>query len=423
MKKLILIAVVMLVVIAGAGFGFQYMQGPNSPVVINNEPIVLTYWGVYEPEENIRPLIEEFQEQNPDITINYTRRNFRNYRQQIESRSGTDGGPDIYRFHNSWSRTVRKVSDITPGLVTDEVNYIESFYPTVVTDLQSGTGGYFGLPLMYDGLGLYYNRQIFREAGVTTVPKEWTDIFGDQGVGSQLLRPGSEIAVLAMGTTSNVDHWQDLFAFLMIQVGGNLAQPNTTKEETESATNFYKSAISRQYWKESNPRSTEMFAQGKLAMMFGTSWSAFEIQAQNPSLDFAIAPLPQLPGTKFGYASYWVEGVSNRISVRKREAAWKFILFLHNEEIAKRRYGIQEASRLFGEPYARTSLGSTLSQNKYLGGILDTAPQAQSWYMADKTFAGGFNDEITTAYENYLKGSLQLQTLESTVQDALRRSQ
>ena len=166
-----------------------------------------------------------------------------------------------------------------------------------------------------------------------------------------------------------------------------------------------------------------MFAQGKLAMMFGTSWSAFEVQALNPQLDFAVTPMPQLPGIKIGYASYWIEGVSARISSRKKEAAWKFLLYLHNQDVVKRRYGIQEASRLFGEPYARRDLASTLSQNRYVAGILETAAQAQSWYMADKTISGGFNEEITKAYSDYISGTITLQILETRVQDALRKAQ
>lgn len=412
----------MLLVIVGAGFGYQYFQRTAGPV-ISNEPIVLTYWSVYEPKENIQPIIDEFQQQHPGITINYVRRNLQNYRQQIESTSGTSVGPDIFRYHSSWIRTVRKVSDVAPPVVTSAVNYQEDFYPAISQDLQTGTGSFYGIPLMYDGLGLYYNRQLFREAGIVTVPKEWTDIFGDQGVGSKLLQPGADLSVIAMGDTKNVDHWQDLFSLLLFQAGANPAQPQLTREETESALRFFKEGITKKYWNANNARSTELFAQGRLAMMFGTSWSAFEVQALNPQLDFAVAPVPQLPGTKFGYASYWIEGVSNRIEARKRDASWKFLMFLHNDEIAKRRFGIQSATRLFGEPYAQAGLGSSLSQNKYLSGILDTAPQAQSWYMADKTFSGGFNDEITAAYAGYVAGTETIQTLEAKVQTALRNSQ
>ena len=422
MKKLILIGVVLLLVVVGAGVGYQIWNERVSPSV-NNDPIELVYWGVYEPVENIQPLIDEFQTQNPGITIKYVRKNLNNYRQQIENTSGTAAGPDMYRFHNSWIRTLRKVNDVTPSFITNAIDYEQDFYPVVASDLQTGMGGYYGLPLMYDGLALYYNRKIFREAGITTVPKEWTDIFGAQGVASNLARPGVDIAVIGMGSSKNVDHWQDLFSFLMLQVGANLAQPNLTLEETESATNFFKKPISDKLWAETNPRTTEMFAQGKLAMMFGTSWSAFEVQALNPQLDFAVTPMPQLPGIKIGYASYWIEGVSARISSRKKEAAWKFLLYLHNQDVVKRRYGIQEASRLFGEPYARRDLASTLSQNRYVAGILETAAQAQSWYMADKTISGGFNEEITKAYSDYISGTITLQILETRVQDALRKAQ
>jgi ABC-type glycerol-3-phosphate transport system substrate-binding protein len=66
------------------------------------EKVILNYWGVYEPAANMEEVIREYQTANPHVTIKYTQRGLKEYKQQVLARAGKENGPDIFRFHNSW---------------------------------------------------------------------------------------------------------------------------------------------------------------------------------------------------------------------------------------------------------------------------------------------------------------------------------
>lgn len=427
MKK-VLGFLILLLLIGGAGAFYYYRYQPLGTAVDPSQTVTINYWSVFERREDIQPLLDEFQEKNPGITVVYEQRNVRNYRQQLENIAGTPQGPDVFRFNNSWVKTVRKVLAPIPADLMTTLNPQENYYPVVTDDLKNELGSYLGVPLMYDGLALFYNTQLLRDAGIGAPPADWDAIMNrETGIARRLTVQGGaqgiEVAGIGMGTTNNVDHWQDLFALLMLQADANLALPNKTREYTESALRFFRSGVEVGAWSSSMPRTTEAFAQGKLAMMFGVSWRAFEIQAANPDLQFAVAPIPQLPGSKIGYANYWIEGVAVSSPAAEQAAAWKLLQFLSEKEQLVRRFGLQSAKRLFGEPYPRKDLAANLSQNQYLNGILDSADQAQSWYLADKTFGDGFNDQLAREYEEFINGRKTTEQLEKSVQDILKANQ
>ena len=59
-------------------------------------------------------------------------------------------------------------------------------------------------------------------------------------------------------------------------------------------------------------------------------------------------------------------------------------------------------TRLFGEPYPRAEMASLLSQDPIVGSIVTLAPDAQSWYLASRTFDGatGINSQIGKYFED-----------------------
>ena len=107
-----------------------------------------------------------------------------------------------------------------------------------------------------------------------------------------------------------------------------------------------------------------------------------------------------MPGSNVTWASYWVEGVSAK-STNKREA-WEFIKFLQEDENLVKLYN--EASktpgRIFGEPYPKVSLASTLESDPIVGAYIKGAAYMRSFPMASRTFDNGLNDQIIKAYED-----------------------
>ena len=352
----------------------------------------------------IRPLILEYQKDHPNVKIEYKLEVPGGYRERLQTRLRTEGvidKPDIFRFHNTWLPMLKDELAPVPPTIISNTEYEKIFYPVTKDDLKMGNS-YFGIPLMYDGLALFYNEELFQQAGVLEPPKTWDEL---RELAVKLTVKDEtgriQIAGVAMGTASNVDHFSDILGLMMMQNGVNLS--NMTGNLAEDALAFYTVfSTEDKVWNETMPSSTLAFASGKVAMMFGPSWRVFNIKESNPDLRFKVAPVPQLPGGTVNLASYWVEGVA-KTSEHQAEA-WDFLKFLSQKESLRKLYAEASKTRLFGEPYSRQDMAESLINDEYVGPYIEGAKTAKSWYLCSRTFDNGINDRIIKYLEDAVNG-------------------
>lgn len=380
--------------------------------------VTLKYWGLWEPEAVMRPLIEAYQKDHPNIKIEYRMEAPGGYRERVQAR--LRGGeevekPDIFRFHNTWLPMLKNDLVPLPQTIMTNAEFEKTFYPVTKTDLKIG-GSYYGIPLEFDGLALFYNEDLFARAGLVSPPTIWDEL---RDMASKLAVRDETgklvIAGVALGTAENVDHFSDILALMMLQNGADLS--NMTGELAEDALDFY-TIFTREdkVWEESPdfPSSTVAFANGKVAMMFGPSWRVFNIKDINPDLRFKVAPVPQLPGEEINWASYWVEGVAKNSQFQAE--AWDFLKFLSSKDSLRRFYSEASKQRLFGEPYSRRDMAESLVNEEYVGPFIAAAPTARSWYAASRTFDKGINDKII----KYLKDAINARNRGSSAASALQ---
>jgi len=390
----VLLIVLVLAVLGVAG----YFLLNKVKVKDSGDDGVLVYWGLWEDEEIMQEVISEWEKNNPGTKIEYIRQQKEEYRQRLQSALSRGEGPDIFRFHNTWVPMLQKELASLPSSVMSAAEFEETFYPVAVSDLRSGAD-FYGLPLAIDTLALFYNEDIFRTARKEP-PQNWLEL---RNLASDLTVRDSQgqvqVAGIAMGGVENIDHWSDVLGLMMLQNGVDLRKPRGNL--AEDALLFYSYFLRRDKgWNPNFPNSTEAFAVERAAMFFGFSWDVFEIQRINKDLNFKVVPVPQLPERKeVAWASYWVEGVSERSS--KQEKAWEFLKFLTEKETMRKLYQAQVASRgFFGEPYSRKDLADEASDNPLLAPFLKQASFAQSWYLCSRTFDNGLNEGMIDYYKN-----------------------
>ena len=411
-RTLVIIGVIIVLLVVG--FGAFNLVGR---LLTQNKPIVLNYWGLWENDQLLVPLVQEYQKTHPNIQIVYTKQSVKQYRERLQAQIGRGEGPDIFRFHNTWVPMLRE--DLSPagktGYAVDE--FKQTFYPVAAQDLILG-GQVYGVPLMIDGLGLYYNEDLLRSAGVTP-PTSWEQ-FRQAAITLTVKDKTGQIITsgAALGVTNNIEHFSDILAAMMLQNGADLKKP--TGAEAQQALSFYHLFAEKpnNVWDETLDNSILAFANGKVAFMFAPSWEAFTIAQTNPQLKFKIIPIPQLPGTNVTWASYWVEGVSSK-STHKDEA-WQFLKFLSAKDSLVKLYSEEAKIRAFGEPYSRVDLGSTIANDPLVGAYIRQAPTAQSYFLASRTFDNGINDRMSKYLEdavNSLSRGVSAQAaLETTAQ-------
>lgn len=364
-----------------------------------SKQITLQYWGLWEESDTLEEIFDDFSAANPGILVQYRKQSHREYRERLESAIASGTGPDVFRFHAAWTPMLKEELEPAPSSVMTVSQMSQDFYPVVSSQLVHD-GEVVGLPLMYDGLALFYNKKALETAAVS-VPQTWADL--KTAAKTLTIRSGEQIdrAGAALGAAANIEHFSDILGLLLVQNGANLENPSST--EAIQALTFYTDFMTKDaVWDRTLPNSIAAFAEGKVAMIFAPSWRVHEIVSMNPELDFDTAPVPKLTDAEFAWASYWAEGVSSQSD--NSDAAWKLLEYMASEEVQQKLYSAASQEREFGPLYSRVDMASEIIDSKYVGAFLEDAPQATSWYMCSSTHDSGINDEIIRYYADAVNG-------------------
>lgn len=405
MKKKIII--VGLSVIVALGFLFWKFGPSLNKNTQPTGPITLTYWGLWEEENVMRPVIEEYQKGNPNVKINFVRQSSVNYRTRVQTQIREGSGPDVFMLHNSWLIMFDGDLAPAPSEVFSLNEYQSTFYP-VVSDSFVKNNQIYGAPAELDGLALYYNEEMLNGIG-GKAPRTWQEFItlATKMTVKDPLTGQIQTAGAALGTASNVDHWSDILGMLFLQ------QPSLDFNSIATpigadVLKFYTSFVidpRRKSWDASLPRSTQMFAEGRLGFYFAPSWRAHEIRQLNPNLKFKTTPVPQLSNRSVvGWASFWGQAVS--IKSKHILEAWKFVKYLTSKEAEQLAYSTASSVRLFGEPYSRTDLSASISNDPIVGAFVNQGPYYKFWYSATNTYDAGINQETNKYFEDAVNSTL-----------------
>jgi len=386
-----------------------------STVPKTTKQVTLTYWGLWEGQDIIEPLLREFEQANPGVLVKYVKQSPKDYRERLQTAIASGQGPDLFRFHASWVPMLKDDLASLPASVMSVSDYRKNFYPIAEKQLQSN-GQIVGVPLMFDSLMLYYNEEIFTTASLQP-PKTWAEL---KEIATTLtIRENDKVkrAGIALGNASNVEHFADVLGLLMIQNGADFTKPSS--KAAQDALTFYTNFVKvDKVWSNELPSSTVAFARGDAAMMFAPSWRAHDIKATNPNLKFKMVAVPRLANKDVVWATYWAEGVNSK--GKSKDEAWKLIQFLSSSASMKKLYSNQSQTRAFGEPYSRVDLAASLSTDPNVSPVLAGAGNAQNWYLNSYTHDNGLNDQLIKYYQDainaILTGNKQVKEVMDTVE-------
>lgn len=347
--------------------------------------VTLTYWGLFEDKNVMDAVIADFHRQHPNITVTYSKEDPKQYTDRLVARVPAGTGPDIFRYHNTWTPMLIPLLLPLSSDVISKKDFQQSFYPAAQQDLVRN-GALYGIPLEIDTLSLFVNNKILQASGKQppTTWVEFVDIAKNVTVKDQDHK--IKTAGAGIGAYDNVTHAPDILSLMFSQNNCDTKDLTKCSQFAAQALSFYESfATSDQnVWDATLDPTKIAFAKENLAMYFGYSWDIFEIKAMNPTLDFKIYPVPRvLGGSTATIASYWVEGVSSK--TKHPAEALLFMHFLSQKETEQKLFSEQAKTRLFGEPYARSDLADSLKTHPYLAAFVNQAKNAQTSIFAGET--------------------------------------
>ncbi len=163
-------------VLAGCGGS----SGSNSTPAAGTAPVTLTYWYTEGTSETpvILQLIQQFQQQNPNIKINAQFKPFGQTQTAFTTAATAGKAPDILRSDVGWVTQFA-----AQRLLLNIDSYVNqsdlSDYLAAPLAYDKYNGHLYGLPQVTDFLALEYNKAVFTKAGITSPPATMSDLEAD----------------------------------------------------------------------------------------------------------------------------------------------------------------------------------------------------------------------------------------------------
>ncbi len=388
-RKIIILAVAIAIILIVAGI----IYWGRKPTL--QDEVTIEVWGVFDDSDIYNKLEKKLQESHSHINIDYYKKSFATYEDDILNAMATNRGPDVFMISNNWvPRYLDRIQE-APSEIINLKRMQDEFVDVVYFDFVFN-GKIVALPLGVDTLALYYNKDIFNTAGIAQPPVTWeefidmvekTTILDEQG---NIIRAGA-----ALGTARNINRSTDILSLLMFHSGSSIFDPAKGMAVFDRSislggemfypgeralrfyTDFANPLKSVYTWNRNMDYSIDAFYKGDAAMMINYSYHLPTIRAKSPYLNFDIAPLPQAEGaeSKINYANYW--GMAVSANSRKREASWKFINWLASAE------GAESYLALAKRPTARRDLIAIQEDDPDIGVFAKQALTARSWYQVD----------------------------------------
>lgn len=357
--------------------------------------VTLEFWSVFDDSVVYQPLIQKYRELYPNVTINYYKKNITTYEKELVDALAAGRGPDIFSIHNTWLPKHKDKLAPGPATLITSARFNEVFVDVAGQDLIDANKIY-AFPLSVDSLALFYNRDLFNSAGISSAPKTWSEF--NLAV-ERLTRRDNRNNILqagaALGTAKNINRSTDILAALMLQSGAkmvsedksralfdqNLASAGASFNPGQQALIFYANfanpALKVYTWNALQHYSIDAFVEGQTAMMLNYSYQVPVVAARSPHLNFGVAPLPQISATsaKVSFANYWAQAVGQ--GSKNQAEAWQFIVWLSSQANSR------EYLAATTKPAARRDLLDEQKNDADLGVFSQQALYAKSWYEAD----------------------------------------
>jgi multiple sugar transport system substrate-binding protein len=217
-------------------------------------------------------------------------------------------------------------------------------FPQAVQTYTEYQGKRCALPMLADTYGLYYNKDLFAKAGITSPPKTMSEL--TEAAKKLTVRDGDSFKVVgfdpAQGFYENAPaHYGPLFGAAWVD-GDNKSviskQPGWTEfmNWQKGLIDFYGFDKLRRWQAGAGDEfsAQNAFERGKLAMAIDGEYRTAFIKAEHPKLNYGTAPMPVADSHPELYGAGYVTGniVGIPKGAKNKDAAWELVKYLTTDE-------------------------------------------------------------------------------------------
>lgn len=287
-------------------------------------------------------MVKKFNEQNPDVHVVMQRMAWATYYNKLFVAGIGHRAPEVFVIHTramnrfAGAGFARPNDDLVNGATGIDIKDVDAN----VWNAVKFNGKHYGLPLDVHVMGMYYNKTLFRQAGIVDAqgnPKVPTNRQEFLDTMRKLTKKGKNGAPDQWGFVfTNFE--SNTYSF-MRQFGGEFFTRDYSRCTMNDPRNVaglqFCSDIVNKYHYAPSPENFDSwigFRQGKIAMAFEGIYMLADLEKQK-NLDFGGAPIPQVDG----YRRVWAD--SHNLCLRsdlkgpELEASWRFMKFLSDNSL------------------------------------------------------------------------------------------
>ena len=424
--QVIILGILGLVILIGALMFLGILPGLRSktPEALSGK---LTIWGPIDTPDIFRDsLFAAYQQLRPGVEISYRQMDEATYEEDIIDALAAGTGPDIFLVKNTWlPKHFEKLYPLTSSQLP--IENIRTLYPSVIEQDLTANENVYGLPLSIDTLALYYNKQMFDNAGVAEPPRTWEQFVNLIPRLRSLDKTGKiTLAAAAIGgSIKTIPTAGDLVSLLLLQDNVKMTDDSFTaatfsrdgEKPFRSYIGYANSANPNYTWNDNFSPALDAFSQEEVAMIFDYADKQKLLKAKSPFLNFAIAPMLQKADTKtaVNYAQYWALGVSTKS--QNIALAWDFVLAASTNPTINESY-----LRTSGRSPALRSLINKNINDPIIGIFSRQALTTKSWRQIDASFISTtFSQMIESVITGKSPADRALKTAEEAISALMRR--
>ena len=274
-------------------------------------------WGSKSEADILKPILSEFEKQNPDIKVNFMHIP-QNYFQKIHLLFASNTAPDVIFINNLYLPVYANAG------VLEELEAANKFYPQSLEAL-SFQGKLYAIPRDVSNLVIYYNKDIFDKKHIPYPHKDWT--FNDFLITAEKLTDKH---------TFGISFEEDPLFYLpyLMSNGGGILHDEINKSESKKALKFY-ADLRKKYHvaplksESASATMAQMFLQQRIGMYLSGRWMVPKLR-EEAEFDWDIAQFPK--GTKGSIVQLDASGWAIAKSSKHKKEAKKLIKFLSSKE-------------------------------------------------------------------------------------------
>ncbi|MEM7102767.1 MAG: ABC transporter substrate-binding protein [Bacteroidota bacterium] len=295
----------------------------------------LSSW-VSSPSETelYKQTLANFRDQNPDTDFKYEPIPG-NYSEKLQLMLGTRTAPDLFYLKGMTAPSYMSFGILNPldELIAQTPDFdVDDFYPFALEAFQLD-GVQYGLPKDFNPYVLFYNKKLFREAGIDTIPTNWKEF---EQMCTQLTKD------------LDSDGKSDQFGFIVepsvemvmpfvYQNNGHFQNPDgslgITDEPFIEALEFYyglyQKGIATIGQDQGVTWNGDAFGREISAMAISGGWLMPFMKDNYPDVDYGVAPLPA--GKRRATVAF-TTAYSMPKSTKFEGEAWQLLDFLVGKE-------------------------------------------------------------------------------------------